>query len=67
MGVVYSAQDVRLKRDVALKYLLPEFAGKTLVEARFNYEARITARLQHPGIPPVHEVGTAPMVGRSWL
>ncbi|NBO94043.1 MAG: hypothetical protein EBV06_17305, partial [Planctomycetia bacterium] len=51
---------------LALKYLLPEFAGKTLVEARFNYEARITARLQHPGIPPVHEVGTAPD-GRPFL
>ena len=60
MGVVYRARDDSLGRDVAVKvlherYLVDSFAGQ-----RFLDEARITAQLQHPGIPPVFEVGRLP-------
>src|SRR5262245_4112015 len=58
MGVVYRARHVDLDRPVALKYLQPHLARRSA--ARFLYEARITARLQHPGIPSVYEVGTLP-------
>ena len=57
MGVVYRARDERLGRDVAVKQLRPELPGGSSVVARFMDEARVTARLQHPGIPPVHQVG----------
>ena len=62
LGRVVLATDAHLKRDVALKELLPELAerrgsgGQALVD-RFLREARITARLEHPGIVPVHELG----------
>ncbi|MGE0191421.1 MAG: serine/threonine-protein kinase [Planctomycetota bacterium] len=53
MGEVYRAHDPTLGRDVALKLLLRD---STYALERFVREARILARLQHPGIPPVHEV-----------
>ena len=57
MGVVYTARDTRLLRNVALKVL----HSGGLIEA----EARIVASLEHPGIVPVHETGTLPD-GRSY-
>jgi WD40 repeat protein len=54
IGVVYRARDVRLDRVVALKELQQPDAGS---QARFEREMRITARLQHPGVVPVHEAG----------
>ena len=66
MGVVYQARDTALARDVAVKLLQPEFAPGSSAVRRFRDEARITAQLQHPGIPPVHEVGTLPD-GRPFL
>jgi len=57
LGRVYRAHDKELGRDVALKELLePTFRS----EARFLREALITARLEHPGIVPVHEAGRWP-------
>ncbi len=60
MGVVYRASDTRLLRTVAIKILKED--GKqghnSQGARRFIAEARITGRLQHPGIPPVHELGT---------
>src|SRR5262245_60557801 len=53
MGRVLAARDVALDRDVALKVLLPGARSD-----RFVRESRITARLPHPGIPPVHALGT---------
>jgi WD40 repeat protein/tRNA A-37 threonylcarbamoyl transferase component Bud32 len=56
-GVVYRARDVRLDRVVAVKELSrPDTAS----QLRFQREMRITARLQHPGIVPVHEAGRWP-------
>src|SRR5262245_19855469 len=51
MGVVYRARDLELARDVAVKVLLPQFAPDSPTARRFVDEARITGRLQHPGIP----------------
>lgn len=59
MGTVYRALDAVLERDVALKVLtLPE-AGPAEAE-RMRTEARVMARLEHPGIVPVHDAGTLP-------
>jgi tetratricopeptide (TPR) repeat protein len=53
MGRVLAARDHNLDRDVALKILLPGANAE-----RFVRESKITARLPHPGIPPVHALGT---------
>ncbi len=53
MGRVLAALDLSLDRDVALKILLPGASAD-----RFVRESKITARLPHPGIPPVHALGT---------
>ncbi len=66
MGSVYRARDQRLDRDVAVKLLHEKYNPTSLAARRFLDEARITAQLQHPGIPPVHEVGTLPD-GRPFL
>src|SRR5262249_50163747 len=59
MGTVYRAHDRQLDRDVALKVLhaLPDGAQAPLRLAR---EARLIARLEHPGIVPVHDAGVLP-------
>src|SRR5713226_8759463 len=57
MGVVYTAEDERLQRRVALKVLdLPGAEGD--LANRLLREACVLARLEHPGIVPVHDVGT---------
>lgn len=59
MGVVYRAWEPRLERTVALKLLLAgPFAGEGFA-ARFQREARLAARLQHPGLVAVHDAGEA--------
>lgn len=65
MGVVYRAEDTRLKRHVALKFLsvfLPEEAES---EWRFEWEAQAAASLDHPNICPVYELGEAE--GRPYI
>jgi serine/threonine protein kinase len=57
MGVVYAALDELLGRRVALKVLDVPVADGELAR-RLNREARVLARLEHPGIVPVHDVGT---------
>jgi hypothetical protein len=57
MGEVYEAVDRRLDRTVALKVLRPELARDRRLLARFRREARTSARLAHPGIVAVHDVG----------
>jgi WD40 repeat protein len=54
MGRIVSARDLRIGRPVAVKELLAKTATHA---ARFEREARVTARLQHPGIVPIYEIG----------
>src|SRR5512132_227478 len=56
-GSVYSAEDVALKRRVALKVLLPELARDKRFRERFLRESRVAAALEHPHIVPIHSVG----------
>ena len=67
MGTVYLARDRRLDREVALKVMRardePEVSAADESEAgsaRLRNEARILARLEHPGLVPVHDLGTLP-------
>jgi serine/threonine protein kinase len=57
MGVVYAAEDEKLQRRVALKVLDVPGTDSDLAN-RLIREARVLARLEHPGIVPVHDVGT---------
>src|SRR3972149_9244109 len=57
MGVIYKARDETLARDVAIKFLLPERVGGAEGSARFLREARAVARLSHPHIMTLYDVG----------
>ena len=56
IGRVWLAEDNNLGREVALKELKADRAGDALLARRFLHEARITSRLQHPGVAPVYEL-----------
>ncbi|MCU1245188.1 MAG: serine/threonine protein kinase [Acidobacteria bacterium] len=59
MGVVYEAEDLELQRNVAVKVLATELTSGDFAE-RMCREARVIARLEHPGIVPLHDAGTLP-------
>ncbi len=58
MSVVYLAEDLRLKRRVALKLLSAELAGDASFRDRFIRESELAASLDHPNIIPIYDAGT---------
>ena len=56
MGVVYTAQDPRLKRQVAIKLLPPDLTRDTTAKQRFLQEAQAASALDHPNICNIHEI-----------
>jgi len=57
MGVVYAAHDDRLDRPVAIKVVRPDVLADSAAITRFRREARAAARISHPHICPLYELG----------
>jgi serine/threonine protein kinase len=57
MATVFSARDLKLDREVAIKLLADNFSGDDEVRRRFSREARLAAKLDHPNIVQVYDVG----------
>ncbi|TDD59196.1 serine/threonine protein kinase, partial [Actinomadura darangshiensis] len=58
MGQIWEGTDDRLNRRVAIKVIRPGLPDRSDARRRFYREARILARLRHPGIPALYDFGT---------
>ncbi len=63
MGIVYKAEDTRLHRLVALKFLPPQMSGNEDAKQRFMQEARAASALDHANICSIFDIGEAPVPG----
>lgn len=60
MGVVYKADDIKLKRIVALKFLPPELTRDMEANKRFIHEAQAASALQHTNVCNIHDIDETP-------
>ncbi|WP_327430686.1 serine/threonine protein kinase [Streptomyces sp. NBC_01236] len=68
MGQVWSAQDERMRRDVAVKVVHPQYGmDEAETQARFQREVQLAGRLSHQNIVTVHDWGEVPVDGRRTL